>query len=160
MYKSKDKRVATAQPCVAGKQPVGVLPPTSNKGFEGFASFVTKKNQTINNQINRTMKNIRLIALIAMIMGGMTMKAQDYHPIVEDGKQWNVLFSYPWSPPEPQHKYTDIYKIESDTLVDGVSYKVMHTTRNENLTGWSVCGVIRETEDKQVLYRRDGSSYD
>ena len=83
-----------------------------------------------------------------------------YHPIVEDGKQWNVLFSYPWNPPEPQHKYTDIYKIEGDTLVDGVSYKVMYTTRNENLTGWSVCGVIRETEDRQVLYRRDGSSYD
>ncbi len=83
-----------------------------------------------------------------------------YHPIVEDGKQWNVLFSYPWNPPEPQHKYTDIYKIEGDTLVDGVSYKVMYTTRNEDLTGWSVCGVIRETEDRQVLYRRDGSSYD
>ena len=83
-----------------------------------------------------------------------------YHPIVEDGKQWNVLFSYPWNPPEPQHKYTDIYKIEGDTLLDGVSYKVMYTTRNEDLTGWSVCGVIRETEDRQVLYRRDGSSYD
>ena len=107
------------------------------------------------------MKNISIIAVIAlMMMGGMTMKAQDYHPIVEDGKQWNVLFSYPWNPPEPQHKYTDIYKIEGDTLVDGVSYKVMYTTRNENLTGWSVCGVIRETEDKQVLYRRDGSAYD
>ena len=107
------------------------------------------------------MKNIRFIALIAlMMMGGMTMKAQDYHPIVEDGKQWNVLFSYPWNPPEPQHKHTDIYKIEGDTLVDGVSYKVMYTTRNEDLTGWSVCGVIRETEDKQVLYRRDGASYD
>ena len=107
------------------------------------------------------MKKIRFIAVIAlMMMGGMTMKAQDYHPIVEDGKQWNVLFSYPWSPPEPQHKYTDIYKIEGDTLVDGVSYKVMYTTRNEDLTGWSVCGVIRETEDRQVLYRRDGSSYD
>ena len=83
-----------------------------------------------------------------------------YHPIVEDGKQWNVLFSYPWNPPEPQHKYTDIYKIEGDTLVDGMSYKVMYTTRNEDLTGWSVCGVIRETEDRQVLYRRDGSAYD
>ena len=107
------------------------------------------------------MKNLGFITLIAlMMMGGMTLKAQDYHPIVEDGKQWNVLFSYPWSPPEPQHKYTDIYKIEGDTLVDGVSYKVMYMTRNENLTGWSVCGVIRETVDKQVLYRRDGSSYD
>lgn len=90
-------------------------------------------------------------------MGAINIKAQDYHPLVEDGKQWNVLFSYPWSPPEPQHKYTDIYKIEGDTLVDGVPYKVMYTTRNENLTGWNFCGIIRETEDKQVFYRRYGS---
>ena len=42
MNETKKKRVATAQPCVAGKQPVGVLPITK-KGFEGFVSFVTKK---------------------------------------------------------------------------------------------------------------------
>jgi hypothetical protein len=41
--KSKEKRVAAAQPCAAGKQLVSVLPPTSNKGFEDFACFVTKK---------------------------------------------------------------------------------------------------------------------
>ena len=106
------------------------------------------------------MKAIRLITMLALLMGGMTLKAQDYHPIVEDGKQWNVLFSYPWSPPEPQHKYTDIYKIEGDTLVDGVSYKVMYATRNEDLTGWNFWGFIRETEDGQVLTRRDASSYE
>ena len=81
-----------------------------------------------------------------------------YHPIVEDGKQWNVLFSYPWSPPEPQHKYTDIYKIEGDTLVDGMSYKVMYTTRNEDLTGWNLWGFLRETEDGQVFSRRPFTS--
>ncbi len=27
----------------AGKQPVGLLPTTQEKGFEGFAGFVTKK---------------------------------------------------------------------------------------------------------------------
>ena len=105
------------------------------------------------------MKNLGFITLIAlMMMGGMTMKAQDYHPIVEDGKQWNVLFSYPWSPPEPQHKYTDIYKIEGDTLVDGMSYKVMYTTRNEDLTGWNLWGFLRETEDGQVFSRRPSTS--
>ena len=105
------------------------------------------------------MKHLSFIAVIAlMMMGGMTMKAQDYHPIVEDGKQWNVLFSYPWSPPEPQHKYTDIYKIEGDTLVDGMSYKVMYTTRNEDLTGWNCWGFIRETEDGQVFSRRPSTS--
>ena len=105
------------------------------------------------------MKNIRFIAVIAlMMMGGMTMKAQDYHPIVEDGKQWNVLFSYPWNPPEPQHKYTDIYKIEGDTLLDGVSYKVMYATRNEDLTGWNLWGFLRETEDRQVFSRRPSTS--
>ena len=99
----------------------------------------------------------KVIIILLLLMGAINIKAQDYHPLVEDGKQWNVLFSYPWSPPEPQHKYTDIYKIEGDTLLDGVSYKVMYTTRNEDLTGWNFCGVIRENEDKQVFYRRYGS---
>ena len=44
MNKSKEKCVATAQPCVAGKQPVGLLSPTQKKGFECFAGFVTKRN--------------------------------------------------------------------------------------------------------------------
>ncbi len=105
------------------------------------------------------MKTIKFIAVIAlMMMGGMTMKAQDYHPIVEDGKQWNVLFSYPWNPPEPPHRYTDIYKIEGDTLVDGVPYKVMYATRNEDLTGWNLWGFLRETEDGQVFSRRPSTS--
>ena len=105
------------------------------------------------------MKHLSFIAVIAlMMMGGMTMKAQDYHPIVEDGKQWNVLFTYPWSPPEPPHRYTDIYKIEGDTLVDGVPYKVMYATRNEDLTGWNLWGFLRETEDGQVFSRRPSTS--
>ena len=105
------------------------------------------------------MKHLSFIAVIAlMMMGGMTMKAQDYHPIVEDGKQWNVLFSYPWNPPEPPHRYTDIYKIEGDTLVDGVPYKVMYATRNEDLTGWNLWGFLRETEDGQVFSRRPSTS--
>ena len=105
------------------------------------------------------MKNFSFIAVIAlMMMGGMTMKAQDYHPIIEDGKQWNVLFTYPWSPPEPPHRYTDIYKIEGDTLVDGVPYKVMYATRNEDLTGWNLWGFLRETEDGQVFSRRPSTS--
>ena len=43
MQNSIDKQMATAQLCVAGKQPVGMLPLTCNKGFEGFAGFVTKR---------------------------------------------------------------------------------------------------------------------
>ena len=104
------------------------------------------------------MKYIRFIALIALILGGMTMKAQEYHPIVEDGKQWNVLFTYPWNPPEPAHRYTDIYKIEGDTLLDGMSYKMMYATRNEDLTGWNLWGFIRETENGQVFSRRPSTS--
>jgi hypothetical protein len=37
--------MATAQPCVAGKQPVGVLPPFE-KSFAGFDGFV---QQQLNN---------------------------------------------------------------------------------------------------------------
>ena len=47
--KSKEKRMAARNRVAAGKQPVGVLPPTSKNGFESFAGFVTKRNQSINN---------------------------------------------------------------------------------------------------------------
>ena len=40
--KSKEKRMAARNRVAAGKQLVSVLPPTSNKGFEDFAGFVTK----------------------------------------------------------------------------------------------------------------------
>lgn len=102
------------------------------------------------------MKKVTIVLLL--LVGAINIKAQDYYPLVEDGKQWNVLFSYPWSPPEPQHRYTNIYKIEGDTLLDDVVYKLLHTTRSEQLSDWSICGAIRETEDKQVFYRRNGSS--
>ena len=104
-----------------------------------------------------TKTKAKVLFLLLLAVAGMA-KAQDYKPLVEDGKQWNVLFSYPWSPPEPQHKYTDIYKIEGDTLLDGVTYKVMYATRNENLTGWNLWGFIRETEDGQVFSRRPSTS--
>ena len=42
MNASKEMHVATAQPCVAGKPPVGALSPISK---EGFVRFVTKKKQ-------------------------------------------------------------------------------------------------------------------
>ena len=98
------------------------------------------------------------ILFLLLALAATNLKAQDYKPLVEDGKQWNVLFSYPWSPPEPQHKYTDIYKIEGDTLLDGMTYKMMHATRNEDLTGWNLWGFIRETEDGQVFSRRPSTS--
>ena len=104
-----------------------------------------------------TKTKAKVLLFLSLAVAGMA-KAQDYKPLVEDGKRWNVLFSYPWSPPEPQHKYTDIYKIEGDTLVDGVPYKVMYATRNENLTGWNLWGFIRETEDGQVFSRRPSTS--
>ena len=39
----KELYEATAQPCVARKQPIGVLPTTFENGFDCFAGFVTIK---------------------------------------------------------------------------------------------------------------------
>ena len=48
MNNSKEKRVAARNHVAARKQPVGVFPSTSKKGFEGFAGFVTKKKKLNN----------------------------------------------------------------------------------------------------------------
>ena len=97
-----------------------------------------------------------LIILTAMLVCGV-MQAQQFEPIVAEGKQWNVAFSYPWFPPEPQHHYTTAYKVEGDTVVEGTAYKMLLYTRSEHFTNWAFCGVLRETNEGQVFYRGYGN---
>ncbi len=95
------------------------------------------------------MKKTTIIMLL--VLGAFSLKAQDVAPLVSEGKQWNVVYSYvPWP---PIHRVTDAYKVEGDTLVDGTTYKKLFTTRSEHFTNWELCGLLRETEDGLVKHR-------
>lgn len=99
------------------------------------------------------------IMAVLLIMTAVGLKAQEYIPLVAEGNRWNVMFSDCWYPPEPQKHTTTSYKIEGDSLFEGVVYKKVLSTKYEELIHWNFCGLIRENEEKQVYYRRWGNGH-
>ena len=101
------------------------------------------------------MKNIRILTVISLLMMAVvTMEAQQFEPLVAEGKQWNVVLTYvPWP---PITRVTDAYKVEGDTVIDRMIYKKLFTTRSEHFNNWELCGLLRETEEGQVYHRNYG----
>ena len=96
------------------------------------------------------MKKITITLLF--LVGAISLKAQDYIPLVVEGKQWNVVLTYvPWP---PINRVTDVYKMEGDTMVEGTVYKKLFTTQSEQYANWELCGILRETDEGQVFYRK------
>ena len=94
------------------------------------------------------MKNIRFITLIALLMAAVMMQAQQFEPLVAEGKQWNVVLTYvPWP---PINRVTNAYKVEGDTMVDETVYKMLFTTQSEHFDNWELRGLLRETSEGKV----------
>jgi serine/threonine protein kinase len=93
----------------------------------------------------------KTIFIMLLLMGAIDLKAQDYDPLVAEGKQWNVLLTY--SPWPPINRVTDVYKIEGDTILEEATYKKLFTTQEEHYTVWELCGLLRETHEGQVFHR-------
>ncbi len=87
----------------------------------------------------------------------VVMQAQQYDPLVEEGKQWNTLFSLFQPPTDPCYCTTTSYKFMGDTILDEVSYKKLYSTTHEDLSGWCLNGAMRENEIGQVFLRNFGS---
>ncbi|MBQ8959032.1 MAG: T9SS type A sorting domain-containing protein [Bacteroidales bacterium] len=97
-----------------------------------------------------TTKTRLMIALLAMAT--LCLRAQEYDPLVGEGKQWNEVLTYvPWP---PIHRETNAYKMDGDTLLEGTSYMKLFTTKDEQYDNWEFCGLIRETYEGQVFYRK------
>lgn len=84
-------------------------------------------------KINK-MKDFRLFALLALLLmsGRVTLKAQDYVSILQEGNEWNTLYVV------SAGLFIDAYSnyvnwCSGDTLIDGVQYtKLMGTKDGEN----------------------------
>lgn len=100
----------------------------------------------------------KVIFIILLLLGVIGLKAQEYYPLVEEGKQWNVLLTNtPWP---PINRVTDAYKVEGDTVVEGTAYKMLFTTRSEQYCNWEMWGLLRENNEGQVFkckYRQNHS---
>jgi hypothetical protein len=91
----------------------------------------------------------RLVLLInALTISGLLF-SQDYYPIVQENKEWNVLqvFPTPGNPLDSSH-LTMTYKFDGDTIISNQFYKKVYRSNAEFPVSWGYEGGIREEEQK------------
>ena len=98
----------------------------------------------------------RCLFILTALFLYVVMQAQQYDPLVEEGKRWNTLFSLFPPPTAPYHCTTTSHKLMGDTILDEVKYKKLYYTISEDLSGWCLNGVIRENDEGQVFFREYG----
>ena len=101
------------------------------------------------------MKKVNILLFILTLLSLLTY-GQDYYPIVEDDKIWNVL-SVIYIPSDPYYDTTFLtvsYKILGDTVIDDIAYKKMYSSNEEYPVNWSFEYFIRENDDKKIWFRR------
>ena len=97
------------------------------------------------------MKTTRLYTLFMLLLfaGEMTLRAQEYVPIIQDGNEWNTLLVITdnW----PNYTYTNFVDwCSGDTIIEDVRYtKIMGTANGDDPRLFSL---LREEEGK-VWYR-------
>ena len=98
------------------------------------------------------MKKIRFYSLVMCLLlsGVMTLRAQDYIPVIQEGNEWNTL--YVMTDGWPYLYYTNYVNwLSGDTIIDNVHYaKLVGTTDGNNPHLFSL---LRE-EDGKVWKRR------
>ncbi|MDR1739734.1 MAG: hypothetical protein LBR45_03145 [Bacteroidales bacterium] len=78
----------------------------------------------------------------------------EYTPLLKPENQWNEVFKNISLSPEYQYQKTSITKIGDDTLIDGVSYYKLLTTKDSLASIRLNNGYIREeAESRKVYYR-------
>ena len=84
----------------------------------------------------------------------VTYKELEYIPMLVHGNQWNEFVRNLTIAPQHQFKNTYLTKISNDTLIDGVSYYKLLTTKDEFSSIWIDNGYVREdTENRKVYYK-------
>ncbi|NQV03511.1 MAG: T9SS type A sorting domain-containing protein [Bacteroidia bacterium] len=92
------------------------------------------------------MKSLFILPLFFFIY---SLQAQNYHPIVENGKLWSIYHVYgnPMDPFSLYNKFTD------DTVFAGYTWKKVVSSRDSVVLGWSRAGFMREDPDHRVYFK-------
>lgn len=94
-----------------------------------------------------------IIFMLFTILTSITY-GQDYFPLIEENKTWNVL-SVAFQPPFDTSFSTITYKATGDTIISSESYKNLFASSEESPENWSLMCFMREDADKRVWLRMD-----
>lgn len=97
----------------------------------------------------------KLITILYLCMISVTSFSQQYYPLVEEDRSWNVLTVVPsWWPPFDSSCYTVNYLMYGDSILNTMEYKKFYISYEETPINWTLNGFIREDSLKRVWYRR------
>lgn len=77
---------------------------------------------------------------------------QNYYPLIEENRTWNVLNIIPSSgwPPFDSTYNTSSYYISGDSTINNIQYKKLFNSNEEIPVNWILRGLIREDSTKKV----------
>lgn len=86
---------------------------------------------------------------LIMLLGMNLSQAKNIEPMVQDGRQWATRVWWAVSPPQ---LYTEIYRMEGDTVLDKKTYKKIYCYYTEDLSsGMLYHYAMRQEGDKVYL---------
>ncbi|NLL28288.1 MAG: T9SS type A sorting domain-containing protein [Bacteroidales bacterium] len=93
------------------------------------------------------------IIILFLCLLAFTAYSQQYYPLIEEGRSWNVLIVVPSELPFDTSCYTVSYLAKGDTIINSVEYKKMYSSNEKNPVNWNLHGFIREDVAKKVWYK-------
>lgn len=102
----------------------------------------------------KTHKILKLFIIIQVLFNHpIYLNAQTYYPFLGNDKKWNILHTSNSWPEDSGYCYTEQIRLGNDTLIDGITYKVIISSKDSLLTRWNTIGFMRENiEDKNIFY--------
>lgn len=99
------------------------------------------------------MKKLLIILFLTII--SLATFSQQYYPLIEEERTWNVMNVVPiWGPPIDSSYYTVSYLISGDSILNNTEYKKLYSSYEEIPINWNLNGFIREDSVRRVWYMR------
>ena len=114
--------------------------------------------------INKNVMKKIVFTLFCLLLYLSTF-AQDnnYHPLVQEGKVWSVLYVDNCGGIENYKFTTTKMAVWGDTIINDVPYKKMYASTKEYPDfpqDWTLQNFMREDEDKKIWYKKNATSND
>ncbi len=98
------------------------------------------------------MKKVAL--LIICSIWAVIAYSQDYYPLIEEGKTWNVLVVAANYPCTWDTTFSTIsYKLSGDTVINFIAYKKRYSSYEEIPAIWNLSGFMREDANRKLWMR-------